>query len=275
MTVPAVPMISAHPLARHLDRSRLLAAIPWVRHGITRRVPGMGLADGNVGYTAPRDEIDAWEMRKQWARAIGIDPASLVRVRQIHGNDVRVATAVDTERGAHPNAGEAPMADAIVTATPDVALMTLHADCLAMFLVDPVNRVVAAVHAGWRSTVLNVAGKTVDTMRASFGSRPADLHAYVGPSIGADRYEVGEEVIEAWRRLPESTEDAYLKHDGRWRFDLKAANVSQLVASGTHAAKIEVSPVCTASDPDRWFSHRGQGPLTGRFAAIIAIAGDD
>ena len=63
----------------------LISAIPWVRHGITRRVRGLGLADGNVGYTAPRDEADAWEMRQRWARAIGIDPSDLVRVRQVHG----------------------------------------------------------------------------------------------------------------------------------------------------------------------------------------------
>jgi YfiH family protein len=143
-----------------------------------------------------------------------------------------------------------------------------------MFLADPVNRVVAAVHAGWRSTVLNVAARTVDSMRESFGSRPDDLLAYVGPSIGAARYEVGDEVIAAWRDLPGSTDDAYSRQHGRWTFDLKAANVSQLVGSGIDATRIEVSDICTASDPERWFSHRGQGPLTGRFAAIIAIARD-
>ena len=150
--------------------------------------------------------------------------------------------------------------------------MTLHADCLAMFLVDPINRAVAAVHAGWRSTVLNVAGETVETMRVAFGSRPADLLVYVGPSIGVDRYEVGDEVIAAWRELPGASESAYIRRDGRWGFDLKAANAVQLAQTGIDPARIEISAVCTAADPDRWFSHRGQGPLTGRFAAIIAIS---
>ena len=258
-------------LSAHVERSRLLSAISWVRHGVTRRVPGLGLADGNVGYTAPRDPNDAWEMRQLWARAIGIDPSDLVRVRQVHGNDVRVATERDTERGTHPEAGEAPIGDAIITAEPNVALMTLHADCLALLLVDPVQRAVAAVHAGWRSTVLDITGEAVRAMIATFSTRPEHLIAWVGPSIGPNLYEVGDEVIEAWRGRSRS-DSAVHRVDGRWRFDLKAANASRLIAAGVRDSNIEVSQVCTAANSEQWFSHRAQGPLTGRFAAVIAIS---
>jgi YfiH family protein len=202
-----------------------------------------------------------------------IDPAYLVRVRQVHGNDVRVATIGDTERGTHPDATDAPVADALITGEPGVALMTLHADCLAMFLVDPTQRAVAAVHAGWRSTVADITGRTVHAMRETFAARPEDLIAYVGPSIGAERYEVGDEVIDAWRAIGDLSAQVCHQIEGRWRFDLKAANRAQLVANGLKPEHIEVSGVCTASDSDRWFSHRAQGPLTGRSAAIIAIAG--
>jgi YfiH family protein len=272
VTISAVKHLPAHGLARHVERSRLISKFPWVRHGITSRVPGLGLADGNVGYTAPRDEADAWQMRRDWAQAIGIDPSELVRVRQVHGCDIRIATTADTVRGTHPSADNAPVADAMITNEPAVALMTLHADCLAMLLVDPETRSVAAVHAGWRSTVQNIAGATVDTMRISYGTNPVDLIAYVGPSIGLERYEVGEDVIDAWMATGGS-ERAVRHSDGRWRFDLKAANAGQLADAGVSEENIEISPICTASDPQRWFSHRGQGPLTGRFAAIIAITG--
>jgi YfiH family protein len=266
--------MSAMHLAHHVERSRVLAPISWLRHGVTRRVPGLGRADGNVGYTAPRDETDAWEMRQLWALAIGVDPASLVRVRQVHGNAVRIATEQDTERGTHPDAGEAPIGDAIITAVPDVALMTLHADCLAMFLVDPVQRAVAAVHAGWRSTVQDIAGETVRAMVASFGTRPESIIAYVGPSIGRGRYEVGDEVIEQWQNIERSSPSAYDRVNGAWRFDLKVANANRLINAGISESNLEISSVCTASDGDRWFSHRGQGSLTGRSAAIISISGD-
>jgi len=273
VTVSTLATMAATDLAGHVERSRLISAIPWVRHGVTRRVPGLGLADGNVGYTAPRDEADAWEMRQRWALAMGIDPSDLVRVRQVHGNAVRIASEADTERGTHPDAGEAPVADAMITADANVALMTLHADCLAMLLVDPMRRVVGAVHAGWRSTVQDIAGATVRAMQSSYGSRPEELIVYVGPSIGAERYEVGDEVIDAWRAAPGASEAAISKVDSGWRFDLKIANASQLRDCGVMNRNTEISHVCTATQTDFWFSHRAQGPITGRFAAVIAISG--
>jgi YfiH family protein len=150
--------------------------------------------------------------------------------------------------------------------------MTLHADCLAMLLVDPEQRVVGAVHAGWRSTVQDIAGETIRAMIETFGSTPDQILAYVGPSIGSERYEVGDEVIEAWRSLSGAADTPISRRDGTWRFDLKAANAHQHREAGLHHRNIDISVVCTASDTDRWFSHRAQGPLTGRFAAVISIA---
>jgi YfiH family protein len=234
-------------------------------------VPGLGLADGNVGYTAPRDEEDAWRMRQLWARAVGVEPSQLVRVRQVHGAVVHVADASDLARGTHPEASESPIGDAVITGKPGIALSTLHADCLAALVVDPVCRAVGSIHAGWRSTMLDISGETVRAMARAFGSRATDLLVYVGPSIGGDRYEVGEEVADTWRSVWNGPDTALHKINGSWRFDLKQANARQLMAAGVRSEQIEISAVCTASDPDRWFSHRGQGPLTGRFSTIIAI----
>jgi YfiH family protein len=262
-------------LTCHLTKSQLLGAETWLRHGITQRVPGLGRADGNVGYTAPRDEADAWEMRQQWARAIGVDPRSLTRVRQHHGNTVHVASKADLLVGASPSTvHDSPVADALITIHPDIALTTLHADCLAILLADPDNRAVAAIHAGWRSTVLDVAGETVRAMQRHFGTDPSRLLAYVGPSIGIDRYEVGDEVADAWLAIG-APDDRILRPSGpKWRFDLKQANATLLLAAGLRPETIEVSDVCTATDGEHWFSHRGQGASTGRFAAIISIRGD-
>ncbi len=271
MIVEAPTLAADVDLVPLLERSTLLSSIPWLRHGITRRVAGLGKADGNVGYSAPRDEDDAWDMRQRWARAVGVDPCSLVRVRQLHGNLVHVATTADLERGPHPAATGAPVADAIVTNIAGLALMTLHADCLAMLLVDPRTRSVAAVHAGWRSTVADIASETVRAMQTAFGTQPGDLLAYVGPSIGVERYQVGPEVIEAWKSLHPVT-SAIRSIDGGSNFDLKRANAERLAANGVLPDNIEISQVCTATDSETWFSHRGQGPLTGRFAAIVAIA---
>jgi YfiH family protein len=265
------PIETTIDLSDHLERSALLSEIPWIRHGVTRRVPGLGLADGNVGYTAPRDGNDAWQMRQLWARAVGVEPSQLVRVRQVHGSAVHIADASDLARGTHPEASESPVGDAVITSEPGIALSTLHADCLAALIADPVRRVVGSIHAGWRSTVRDISGETVRTMTLAFGSRPEDLIAYIGPSIGIDRYEVGHEVAAAWRAVSDCPDLALHEVSGGWHFDLKRANAQQLTAAGVRPERIEISTVCTASEPDRWFSHRGQGPLTGRFATIIAI----
>jgi YfiH family protein len=261
-------------LAPHVERSPLLLTQRWLTHGITRRVPGLGLADGNVGYTAPRDEADAWAMRQRWAYAIGVSPASLVRVRQVHGNVVHVATEADLARGAAPDATDAPIADSVITNEPNLALTTLHADCLAMLLADPVTRSVAAVHAGWRSTVADIAGETIRAMIDAFGTEPSDVIAWVGPSIGCERYEVGNEVAAAWLALDLASDDILHPAGEKWQFDLKLANAALLQRAGVRETNVEISDICTATDTDNWFSHRAQGPLTGRFAAVISVKGD-
>lgn len=273
MTTLCLPTIGHDITSLPLVRSELLGGLKWIRHGISTRVPGLGLAEGNVGYTAPRDVEDAWRMRELWTRAIGLNAEQLVRVRQVHGDDVCVAGDDDGRRGGRPNAGEAPIADAIITATPSLALMTLHADCVPILLADPRLRLVAAIHAGWRGTLLDIAGATIRGMSGIFGTAPADVVAFIGPSISVDAYAVGAEVVSAFEtRWPDA---AIVQRRGpQTHLDLKRANVLQLGRAGVSIASIEMSPLCTVADQARLFSHRAQGPNTGRFAAIIGIAPD-
>jgi YfiH family protein len=146
---------------------------------------------------------DAWEMRRRWTLAVGWTPTDCSG-RQVHGDGVSVATELDGKRGGRPDATEAPIADAIVSATPGLALMTLHADCVPILLADRHRRIVSAVHAGWRGTVVDVAGATVRRMVAELGADTEDIVAFIGPGIGVDTFEVGDEVVEAFRdRWPE------------------------------------------------------------------------
>lgn len=270
--------MSERPPLPPLDvlRSGLLSECRGVVHGFTGRVPGMGRADGNVGYSAPRDQEDAWRMRQAWGGAIGVDPARLVTPGQVHGNAVLLARAEDAGTGAKPGSGILGHGDALVAGEPGPVLFSLHADCLPLLLVDPGRhgrpRGVAAVHAGWRGTVVDVAGEAVRAMREAFGSDPADLLAYVGPAIGPCCYGVGEEVVDAWRALAGSDgSGAVGDRDGQPVFDLPTANGMLLQRAGVRADHIESSGICTRCGGDRWFSHRGQGAATGRFAAVIAI----
>lgn len=246
--------------------------MPGIAHGVTARVSGLGAADGNVGYSPPRDIEDAWAMRQAWAAAAAIRAETLVVGRQVHGNDVLMADASHAGRGARPGSEPIGFADALVASEPGVALMTLHADCLPILLYDPVRRVVASIHAGWRGTVLNVAGETVRAMMSHYGVVPDDLIAYLGPAICRSCYEVGDDVRDAWSARPEAASVRAIVRDGdRQCFDLAGTNEQLLKLSGVPERSIEHSGICTKCQGDTWFSHRGQGPNTGRFGAMIAL----
>lgn len=250
--------------------------MPFVRHGVTCRIPGLGLADGNVGYGAPRNQIDAWNMRQLWSRAIGFDASTIVGLRQVHGANVREVGTNDAGSGSAPGSEPAGRADALITRERGVTLMTLHADCLPILLVDPETPAVAAVHAGWRGTVEDVAGATVFAMQRAFGSKPSSLIAYIGPSIGSCCYEVGAEVVDLWRRRAGSfAGEALCNANGLTTLNLRQANQMLLQRAGVESTKMDISVLCTKCNGENWFSHRGQGAETGRFAAFISLAGSD
>jgi len=268
----ARPGVEAAPRAL---RSALLATVPFVRHGLTYRVPGMGRAEGNIGLGMPRDRADAWEMRKLWCADIEVDPERIVTMGQVHGSDVLRVHADDAGKGSRDPATHLGYADALITNAPGVVLMTLHADCQPILLVDPANRAIGAVHAGWRGTVADVGGVAVAAMGREFGTEPGDLLAYLGPAIGPAQNEVGDEVIEAWLNqasdLGVAAHQAVLKPGPKHHFDVPTANRLLLVRAGLTPEYIEVSGICTKTSKDSWFSHRGHGPNAGREGALIAL----
>ena len=266
-------------------QSALLASFPFVRHGLTYRVPRMGAAEGNMGYGAPRDQGDAWQMRQQWCSAIGLDPHRIVTMSQVHGAEVIQVTADDAGRGAMPDSGSVGRADALITDVTNLALLTLHADCLPILLVDPIRPAVAAIHAGWRGTVAGVAVSAVEAMAVAFGSDPCELRAFLGAAIGGCCNEVGPEVTAAWRgyaaTLGPLAELAVTQPggaDAREHLDGQRANALLLQHAGLLPEHIDINQSCTRCEGDRWFSHRGQGPTTGRegaFIGLVAAAEDD
>lgn len=256
-------------------RSALLDRIPGIVHGLTYRVPGMGKAEGNIGYSGERDQDDAWAMRRLWSEAIGFDVERMVNVGQVHGTEVIRAYAEDAGRGAAPRTEVIGRADALVTDAPNVFLSTMHADCQPILLVDPTRPAVAAVHAGWRGTVADIAGNAVRAMQREFGSDPADLIAYLGPAIGGCCNEVGDEVIDAWKAIAADmgplVELAITKPGVKHHFDVPRANSLLLQRAGLVPEHMEVSPICTKCEQDWWFSHRGHGAKAGRQVAFIGI----
>ncbi len=257
-------------------RSSLLDGKCSVRHGITGRLPGVMPADGNIGYGAPRDKEAAWRERQLWSIASGVDSSALSTAHQVHGNRVIVVGAQDRGRGGKYGSSSLGEADALVTSTPGVAIMTLHADCLPIIIADPALPAVGVIHAGWRGTVANVAGATVKAMCDDLGAETDRLVVLFGPAIRSCCYEIGDEVVSAWREISGADADTALDQGTRrYHLDLVRANTVLLQRSGVSIDRIDDQAHCTSCNSDRWFSHRAQGPGTGRFGAIAGIAPDN
>ena len=197
--------------------------------------------------------------RLMMKQALGIN--RLVSARQVHGDQIiRIQETPDNDQ-------EIDGVDALMTNRKDVGLMIKHADCQAILLHDPVQSAIAAVHCGWRGSVLNIIEKTVETMNASYQSRPEDIMASISPSLGP----CCAEFINYRKELPVSFQAFQQRHN---YFDFWKISRSQLMRAGLQPEKIRIAAICTCCSPD-FFSYRrarrkGDG-ITGRNCSIIAL----
>jgi len=218
----------------------------------------------NLGGTVGDDPLRVRQNRNLALLAINRTPESVYDVWQVHGVDVAIAEA--------PRPPEIPhlQADVILTNTPGVTLLMRFADCVPIFLHDPVSKAVGIVHAGWIGTVRRTVQYAVEAMQANFGSMPGDILAGIGPSIGPDHYEVGPDVVTQVRQAFGSSASSLLTdHAGATHFDLWAANRLTLEQAGVR--QIELAGLCTACHTEDWYSHRAEKGRTGRIGAIIAL----
>ncbi len=259
-----------------------------------------GKGDLNLGFTKDDSrsavernratflrEVGAVVPKRRGSRNSGHTLWPLITVRQIHSDIIHSVDAIP----------EAPLAgDGLITATPNLLLAIQTADCLPVILVDTKRRAVGVFHAGWRGTVKRIVEKGVGEMIRSFGSRPRDLKAAIGPGIQGCCYEVGEEV-----RTQFESQFAYgaslfheIKDSDPVRekypllfltarapghgelpkkifLDLVEANRRQLLAAGVPKKNIEASPLCTNCHPDILFSYRAEKGKTGRLMGVVGV----
>ncbi|MCR5648641.1 MAG: peptidoglycan editing factor PgeF [Oscillospiraceae bacterium] len=200
--------------------------------------------------------------------ALGISPASLAFSRQVHGDAVRAVTSADIKKDLFdPVPYEA---DGLMTDERGVSLIIHIADCEGILLYCRKPEAVAAVHAGWRGTVADIAGKAVAAMQREYGCDPGDMVAALAPCASVCCYEVGPEVVEAVERLPIDVKDLVVPtRDGHAKIDIKGINAALLRRAGVR--DIYVSPDCTMCLPDKYWSHRITAGRRGAQACIIAL----
>jgi YfiH family protein len=239
---------------------------PDLIHGVFTRRGGVSQGNWhslNLGATVGDDPAHVRENRSRLFKALGREPGSVYEVWQVHSADVVVA--------GEPR-GETPIvkADALVTNRADVTLLMRFADCVPILIFDQVCQAVGMGHAGWLGTTRKLAAELVRAMRREYGCQPSDMRAAIGPSIAAHHYAVGPEVVREVRESFGHEADLHLnQNDGIIHFDLWSANRALLEGEGVR--QIEVSGLCSACDPDDWYSHRGQGGKTGRFGVAMAL----
>jgi len=217
-----------------------------------------GLGKRNNGVKMPDDWNDI-------AGLFGIDPERVVTIHQVHGDH---AVQVDSRNYRDVRAMEA---DAMISRTPGIAIGVETADCVPILLVDPATSAVAAIHAGWRSTVKKIIRKTVKMMQDEFGTDPAMLTAAIGPAIGPECYEVDEPVIGPLREaFPFWEEVVVPRGNEKWGLDLVKTNTIELIQTGLQKDHIHSLGLCTSCRRDLFYSFRAEG-RTGRMLSAVMI----
>ena len=223
---------------------------------------------GGEGVDAPAAVL---ENQRRFAQALGAQP---VWLNQVHGSGVLRLTQDHLRPGA-----PLPLADASVCTETGIACAVLVADCLPVLLCSADGRAVGAAHAGWRGLAGGVLDNTVAALCEAAGCAPDGLLAWLGPCIGADAFEVGTDVLQAFGADPEQPSPAHAalfrfspRADGspRWRADLLGLARQRLAALGV--GTVHGGPWCTAAQPSRFFSFRRE-PRTGRMAAAVGRIG--
>jgi polyphenol oxidase len=240
-------------------RSPLLAGIPEVVHGFFTRQGGVSAG----AYHSLNVSLAVGDRREAVAANLGrmrqaLGLARLAGAAQVHGGRAAVITSLDQAREE-----DIPEVDILITTVPGLGLLIKQADCQAVMLYDPVNRLVANVHCGWRGQVENILGETVRLLQSRFRTRPSDLYAALGPSLGP----CCAEFTNFRREFPPELWNYQVRPN---YFDLWQLSRDQLAAAGLAPECITVAGLCTRCGVGEFYSYR-RDRITGRQGAIIAL----
>lgn len=242
-----------------------------INHGIFTRHGGVSPAPFNslnLGGTVGDDVANVRQNHDMMYDALNVDPNKTVTVWMVHGADVVIA-----DRPVY-NRRWLALADAMMTDKPEVALVMRYADCVPVLAHDPTRGVIGIAHAGWQGTARGMAANLIKAMVQAYGCKPSDIQAGIGPCIGPDRYQVGEEVVEAvYKHFGTLNGDTPLikrdPNDGTAYLNLWEANRRDLQNVGVE--QIEIMGLCTATNTDDWYSHRAEKGKTGRFGVVMSL----
>ena len=253
-----------------------LSQVEGLIQGFSTRMGGVSegyLSSMNLSFSRGDKEENVRENFRRIADAIGFSTENLVFSQQTHTTNVRVVDEKDRGKGFGKPLDYTDV-DGLVTDVPRVVLATFYADCVPLYIVDPVRRAIGLSHSGWRGTVHKMGKVTVQTMADCYGCRPENILAVIGPSICQKCYEVSEEVIQEFRHFyREDCQEQlyYRKENGRYQLDLWRANEIVMEEAGILPEHIFITDLCTCCNPGIFYSHRASGGKRGNLAAFLGL----
>jgi YfiH family protein len=251
------------PTTIRLHRSAVIPSEGFT-HGFPERTGGVstGLrASLNLGVRWGDDPELVETNRRLLAEHAGYDPATLCAMRHVHGTDVWTV-------GQPPTTGAT--FDGLVTDRVGPVLAAFAADCIPLVFAEPSARVCGAAHAGWRGTVAGIATNVIGRM-VELGAQPERIRVALGPSIGPCCFEVGPEVVAAFREAFGEVPGLVVRGPDKNHIDLRVATRTALERAGVGPDHIDDRPPCTRCNPDRFFSYRRDGQAGGIHMAFIGL----
>lgn len=257
-------------------------AFPKLKVGFSSRSGGISAAPFdslNVGLHVADVKEDVLINRERLAKAVGMPLDSWVYAEQVHGNEVEVLHRSDRGKGIHSRESAIQAKDAFITQDTGLCMAALFADCVPLYFYDPVHEVIGLAHAGWKGTVREIAAVTMAKMQHHYDSKPHEVIAVIGPSIGICCFEVDEIVMsKVWEMFSRDRIEKggsktlfHEKKNGKYLLNLQEMNRQIMIKAGILPSHIEVTDYCTSCRTDLFFSHRKENGKTGRMVAWIGL----
>jgi len=256
---------------RELDNTNLVVNAFTTRTGGVSRFP---LDNLNLSYNVGDEESRVSENRKIILDALDIDYRATVTAQQVHKDKISLVRKKDIGKGAFKYSKGIAQTDALITDIPGIPLLMCYADCVPIFILDPVKKAIALIHSGRKGTELELTLKTLFKMKKIFETSPHSCLAAIFPSIGPCCYCIKEEnkINGYWlNEIKYNGELISLQNKSGRSLDLRKANYWQLIKVGLQKKNIFVNEICTADHPELFFSYRRDKGNTGRMAAIFML----
>lgn len=252
-------------------------------HGFSTRFGGVSknhLASMNLSFSRGDERSAVLENHRRFAKAIGYDEKRLVFSDQIHTTMIHKVTEADVGKGI-VRESDLKGIDGLVTNVPNIPLITFYADCVPLYFYDPIKKVVALAHSGWRGTIEEIGAKMVHVMENEYGCKAQHIICAIAPSICQNCYEVSEDVAlqfinkyQCFYHGNEMDELLYKKENGKYQLNLHKACEITLLQAGILNEHLDITDLCTCCNPEVFFSHRASHGMRGNLAAVIMLKAD-